>query len=439
MNMVGPRRLQIMAALVLLAEREARQVTRIAAPACTVQMVRVDTVRLSDGRLLSVDAQSLATDAGSVIGVGSHAHLWPAGAFRGAGPVDEGSTIGFVREADGTFYSVPSPLHGILIDSPRVVSAGNGAWHVVFAVVRPGASQNALSPDSAEIWYGRLSEMKWHDITRVATLSHAYVASTLSSNLVVAGGSLNIAFPFDQSVVRNSNAPGNQGLILVRRVGTHWSLDTLRTWAGPDNVRLLAAPSGTSVVAAIVQSSFVDHHTRTNTVFLARYDGRWSTPRSVAGDGLSPVIRAPAIAWLSDRRLFLSWATAPGFDYKNPRVEWSAGTIDSLDIPPHEIARGAGADDFDAVVLDSRHALWLTSAATQRNAVPVFVSRLDGAVEKLAPLALPLDNPKPWAIRLSDSEAMVITSRLAASSADLVVATWATTLRLTCEPTRGSQ
>src|SRR3954466_5605791 len=74
---------------------------------CVLRPGTSQPLRLSDGRYISLDAQSLATNGHSVMGLGSHTHVWRAGNTT---PNDRDRPIGFLLDARNTVRLVTSPL-----------------------------------------------------------------------------------------------------------------------------------------------------------------------------------------------------------------------------------------------------------------------------------------------------------------------------------------
>jgi hypothetical protein len=78
---------------------------------CTVTSEPARRLELSDGRIVSVDVQSVATSGGSVMAVGRHAYLFPRTANPLTSPTLLDSIIGVVIDGRGNTSLVSNPVH----------------------------------------------------------------------------------------------------------------------------------------------------------------------------------------------------------------------------------------------------------------------------------------------------------------------------------------
>jgi hypothetical protein len=404
---------------------------------CSLTVVRSDTVQLSDGRRISLDAQSMATDGQSIIAVGSHAHIWPPGARRGAGVVDEGSTIGFLRDSAGVFHIVPTPVLPpsvamVHIEYPRVApAAAGGGWHMIF-MVYSNRFEHAFPSDSAEIWYGRLDRSGWHDQQRLA-ITAGRLDPQGSSALIALGDDLYFAYPYDP-FTSSLWRPG--GMLLSRR-GGQWHSDTVCTENSPSSVGLIADSAGHGVIMSIVEQPRVNGHSLASSIFLARFDSMWTVPRYVAGDGITPVRGTPSAGLLGRNRVFLSWPSA-SLDGSGARLDWAVVRGDSTATPHTPIAHGAGVEDNVAVVLGEHRVVWIGRDGSSRARLRLLTSDADAEAEDLGTLPIAIDNPRPWSIALSPSTFSTVTSKLGVLPTDGMVATVVSQILIACDSrTRG--
>jgi hypothetical protein len=394
---------------------------------CTVNVSGPTQMVLEDGRTVSLDAESIGWHDGSLIVVGSHTHLFPRHATRDSLPVLEGSTIGVARDARGRLRPVPNPLAGRHVVYPRVASDRTGGWHILFVTTTTAAMAHPGSLDTATVWYGRFDGRRWNRVERISSVADASLATDLSSELVASDGLLSFAFSFGQS--NRSTEPAHQGLVLLQRRGGRWIADTLPTWDAPAYVRVAGGPKKRTLSIGVVQGYFEDGRAHASSLFFAQYDTVWHSLRRVAGDGRRPVT-APIIRVLG-QTLVASWVTETMGRADSTALE-SLALVDGEPVSePRVIARGAGAEDFEAISLDQQRILWLHRDGESRTQTKLLLGNA-GRVRELGTIAAPLDNPRPRAIATSSSSVFVVTSKLGTTPAEQFATTYLTQLRLGC-------
>lgn len=245
----------------------------------------------------------------------------------------------------------------------------------------------------------------------------------LSTMGVVAGS---FAYP-TEPVGRDSPRAGT---VVLRGNGSTWASDTVRGSNGPSSAELVSDPAQNRVIVAIVEQPRVNGRSLASAILLASYDGRWSTPRHMAGEGVDPVESKPSMGIVGRDRTFLSWQYYSG---AQARVEWTVIGTDS-NAPRHQpVATGAGVRDNVAVVLDTNRVVWIGRDGVTLERLRFSVGDTRTASRDLGTLPIPIHNPRPWSIRLSSSTFATVTSRLAVSPNDLVVATIVSRIQVNCK------
>lgn len=398
-----------------------------AADSCTVRVSTSAPLVLDDGTTVSLDAESLGWDSGTLFVVGSYTHLWPRGAARGSNPIKDGSAIGILRDSSGQVQAVPNPLRDRRILYPRVASAGPRGWHVIFSTVESGTRTGPGPLDSASLWYSRFDGERWAKIEQVAKVTNATLQAWRASDLIAFDDRLSFAFSFDGAPTQPTRGPGRSGVVLAQRRNGKWSADTLETPDAPAYVQLIAGREGARVKVGIVQSDVRIDRVLAPSLFLASHDSVWRPAVLFAGDGKIPVDR-PVFRTIGNRTI-AAWVRQSDV---NGGIRLALTTQDiSSDRPISQvIAEGPGVEDYEMIVLGSDHLMWLHRDGGSHTRTRVLLG--DGIVRDLGTIEIPLDNPRPRAVAISPSEMLVISSKLGATNRDVPAVTYVTQLRLNC-------
>jgi hypothetical protein len=253
----------------------------------------------------------------------------------------------------------------------------------------------------------------------------------MSSDLIATPDGLAFAYPFDRSFVLKSNAPGNQGLVLLQRRGTRWVEDTLRTWDGPQAVQLVA--EGDSGVRAVYAGEYwASGRSHGPVLFTARHDSsHWSAPRIVLDaaprDVSIPLLVAP---WTSGS--IVSWiTTARSLAFDPEDTEWGLVTSDGTVQRRGRIA-AAEAGNWPAVLrLDARRTVWFIRNGDSREELHVFMA-LDSTVHDLGIARVPLYNFVTHGATLPDGRMLLVTGGLGTAAADPPASSFLTTFTVRC-------
>lgn len=392
---------------------------------CHITVIRRVPLAFGDGRTVHVNAEAVAVDSSTLLITGSPAYIWRTGARADDWRDTTTSIIGVLTDASGRSHPLPSPRRGRAAYAPRAVSAGKRGWHFVFVDTDRAASRPAAISDSAELWYGRFDGSAWQDISRIGVVHHAKVDAALSSDLIAEGEQLTFAFAFDKSTATNSNARGNQGVVLVRGRPGRWRFDTLHTKRGPNYVQLARSPNDGVLHVSIVQPYFDDAHVpRASSLFLSTYDSAWHQPRHIAGDGERPLLD-PVIVPI-DTGLVLLWRarTVP------PRIEWAVVSGDTAEqVTATTVLEGSR--EFITVRLSSSMVLVLARDGASRDRIRAVIWR-DGARIDLGTVMVPNYSYDPRAVAISSSDVLFISSDLAKTEREPPARTFINRLRVTC-------
>jgi hypothetical protein len=384
---------------------------------------------------VTVDASSMVRNGDDVLIAGTPTYLWDADARAGDGPADARGAFGVIRDHRGRYAPVPGPPGVADAKHPRAVSAGAGGWHIVFVTGTKGAPGNLLAFDSAGIWYGRYDGRAWHQVTRVASARRAALLPGMSSDLVVTNAGLSIAYAFDHSMARNSNAPGNQGLVLLHGTGANWSADTLYTWEAPRAVQLAPDSSGTAV-AVYAQAYFERPRIHGPSLFTARFDTAWGSPRLALA--IPPLyVSEPMLSGHAGAGSRVAWQAAlPGTDSSS--LDWGVLGRDGGVRRMGHVAPAALGDRPAMVSLDATRTVWLVRDGRSRFSLRVFVSQ-DTTVQDLGAFPVPLDNFAIHGVILRDGTVLVATGGLGLTPADPPASSYLTAVAVSCAGARTSR
>jgi hypothetical protein len=204
---------------------------RAATEGCTVKAAPARRVELPDGRAVSTDVQSVAIAGGTIMAIGRYAYVFPRSTTPASLPVMRDSIIGFTINPGGSVSLVHTPMRSGPVLFPTV-GAGPGGFHLLFASGNDSAATGPAMQDSTAIWYASFANGRWTTPQRVVTLGRVNLDAEATSSLLVRHDTLSFAFPFSNGPIDADSG----GVILLRRQGERWFVDTLRAMATPIGV-----------------------------------------------------------------------------------------------------------------------------------------------------------------------------------------------------------
>jgi len=391
---------------------------------CSANAQRARRLELGDGRILSVDVQSLARSGESVMAVGRHAYVFPATAQSRTSPTLRDSIIGVVVDDRGKVALVSNPMLPRNVYYPRAAAGPNGSFHVLFATAADSIPAWPTPSDTASIWYARFENGMWSKPERAASVRGAPLQSEVASDLLERNGQLSFLFPFRD----DSNATTEGGVILLRRQTGRWSADTLRTYFMPAAVRAVHAPRGESI-AALLSLNGLSGDRNAEALFLARFDSRWGSPSRLAGNGVHPVA-VPILATLGNG-LVASWVSWRFMHSDSTSMGWlrvDAG--DRISLRP-VVDSGEATFPFEMIVVDDKYPLWLYHGSPFGSSAKLVMA-IDSTVVRLADVVLPFWNPRTRTIALTGTRFLVFTQKRATADNEPMAASYATVLEIRC-------
>jgi hypothetical protein len=400
----------------LVAVASPARVTAQASQACSVTAGTPRRVELADGRIVSVDVQSMAQSGGSILAIGRHAYVFPRTTTSVTSPVIRDSIIGFEidRMADLT---VPAPACLASGLFPKVSQDG---FHIVFATSSDSTASQTGKQDSATIWYalriagGRHRSASWCGLAAAGT----------TSELLEGAGTLSWAFVFADTWENESSG----GVVLLRRRRGAWSADTLRTPTTPGVVRLVHGASGDSVVAVFTREYQRGTTSILAQLYLATFTSRWSEASLIAGDGRRALTLPVLPGWAMG---FSFMDQLDSWQSETSRIEWLRIGRDGRFVDGPVIATGEKAYPFELIVMDDRHPIWLYHGVPFGTTVEL-ASATDTSVIQLGNIGAPFGDPKPETVAIDDSRVLAHTMRQGSAPDDPMVASWITTLEFRC-------
>jgi hypothetical protein len=394
------------------------------AAACSTSAERARRLELSDGRIVSVDVQSVAVSNGTVMAVGRHAYVFPRSANSRTSPGLQDTIIGVVIDGRGNVSPVHRPLRESRVFFPRVAAARDGSFHVLFATGIDTSDAAPIRADTASIWYARFANGAWTARERIAEVRGAALHPEYASDLVEQDGSLSFLFPFDDGRVFTSD----RGVILLRRRGRTWTADTLRTLLMPTAVRARHAPRDASLLVLLAQS-VSNGAPRAEKLYLARFDSTWTEPRWIAGDGVRPVT-LPIAANLGDG-VIASWVSWQPMVPRTSVVEWLRIHPGGRTSTGAAIDSGEATFPFEMIVVDDAYPLWLYRGEPYGMGLALAVAT-DTIVTRLGGLTIPFHNPRARAIALSPTRILLFTMKRAITDAEPMIASYSTVFEIRC-------
>jgi hypothetical protein len=390
------------------------------APACISVAEPSRRLELADGRIVSIDVQSVTRAGESVVAVGRYAYVFPRSASSTTSPALVDSIIGVRIDRGGagriTLLANPAAPRRVLYS--RAVAMPNGEVSVLYATHDPEGLR--AHTDTATLWLATLRHTSWGTPSRVAMARTATLDR--ASALIHRDGQLAFAYPFRDD--RRHDEDG--GLVLLRRRHGRWSVDTLRTETEPTSVSAVYDPvRGSIVVILAVAERFPPFLSQ--RLLIARFDTSWSVPVPIAGDGITPIVH-PTLA-VHNRGLAAAWLAWPGHDPRNGLLQWlqidATGRANLRSV----IDSGEATFPYEFTVLNDIP-LWLYHGEPF-GAVKLMMSR-DSTVARLPDVKAEFGNPSTRTIALSGTRLLVFTQQRARAETEPMAASFTTALEIRC-------
>jgi hypothetical protein len=393
--------------------------------ACSISAGTPRRVELPDGRIVSVDVQSIVRSNGSIYAIGRHAYVFPRITTPVTSPIMRDSIIGFEIEPGGAISLVPAPPLSRPVFFPKV-AAGPGGFHAVFATSGDSAGMQVGKQDTATIWYARYADRQWTVPERVTSVRRAYLQHELTSELLERNGTVSWSFTFADSW----DFVPSGGIALLQRRRGGWTVDTLATPTVPGLVRLVHATTGDSLLAVFTRN---DQRGTGPTIraqlYLTRFMSTWAEPRLIAGDGTRE-LTLPILATSGDD-IVVSWDNWIPWQPQSSRIEWLRIGRDGRLVNGPVIAAGEKTYPFEFIVMSEGHPFWLYHGDPLGSTVEVS-SATDVAVIPLGDIGVPFRNPRARTFALDRNRALMLTQAPGAAPNDPMAASWMTTLEFRC-------
>ena len=391
------------------------------AEACTVSAGPSRRLELLDGRVVSVDAKSVAASDGSIIALGPHAYTFPANASHTTSPLPGDPAVGALIEASGVVRLVPSPLRDRAVVFARAAAGPSGSFHVLFVTGIDSIDGGPAPDDSATIWYASFARGVWGTPQRITETRGAALNPEFTSNLLASDGSLAFVFPFV-----DHRSPGSSGgLIALQRRNGQWRSDTLRTYLRPPAVR---ATYGANDSLVVLFSQSV-RGAKAEDVYLARAARGWSAPQRIGGNGVRPVSDLALVTGLEG--IVASWSTWIWLDGASNVIEWSRIGATATQSPAAVVDSGVVTYPFELVTIAERYPLWLHQGEPYGSTV-TWVLAAGGDQLLRGRLTMPFHNSRPKAVNVSPDRTVVLTMKRGGQGAEPMIASWMTDLRIRC-------
>ena len=392
-----------------------------AAEACTVSAGPSRRLELSDGRIVSVDAKSVAASAGSIMALGPYVYTFPTKATPSTSPLAGDPMIGVSVDAGGVVRLIPSPLGDRPVVFARAAAGPAGSFHVLFVTGIDSVDGSPAPDDSATIWYAAFARGAWGAPSRVMETRGAALNPEFTSELLARGDSLDFVFPF----LDHRSAGSSGGLIALRRRNGRWATDTLRTYLRPPAARAKYATDGTPVIlfSQKVQGA------QAEDVYLAHAGHAWSTPRRIGGDGVRPISDLSVVT-LPDG-MVASWSKWQWMSAASNVIEWSRISPTGDQSAARMLDSGAVTYPFELVTVADQYALWLHQGEPYGSTVTWALTA--GAGRPLrGRLTIPFHNSRPKAVTVAPDRTVVLTMKRGVEGAEPMIASWMTDLRIRC-------
>ena len=392
-----------------------------APPSCAAKAEPSRRVELPDGRIVSIDVQSLARHRDTLMIVGRYVYVFAASSTPQSLPLVQDSIIGVLIEPDGKTSLVPSPLRSTRVLFPKV-AAGDDGFHAVFAT-SSDTSHLSIVQDSAIIWYARYSDGAWSTPQRVIGARRVRLNQELTSALLEQGGVVSFAIAFADSL----DDSGGGGVVMLQRRNGTWSADTLRTQGKPVAVRIAGGASDGPLKALTVLLD-ASSDTAQSQLLLSTFAQGWHDARVIAASSRS--VQAPALGALGNGYV-ASWSAWDFPDVGSSTIEWVRASRDERVVKGRAIARGEPAFQFEMMVMANAHPIWLYHGVPFRSSVAV-ASATDSIPMSLGSVAAPFENPRPMSIPIDDTRLLTFTMKAGTSPDEPPGASYATVLEIRC-------
>ena len=389
--------------------------------ACTVRAGSSRRLELPDGRIVSVDAKSVAASGGSIMALGPYVYTFPAGATPRTSPLPGVPLLGVLIDTNGDVRLVPSPLRDRAVVFARAAAGPAGSFHVLFVTGIDSIDGTPAPDDSATIWYAHFAGGSWGTPQHVTETRGAALNPEFTSDLLARDGSLAFVFPF----VDTHRAGTSGGLVALRHRNGRWSSDTLRTYQRPPAAR---ANSGLSDTLVVLFSQNV-RGSSGEFVYVSRIADGWAAPERIGGDGTRAVSDL-ALAAIRDG-MVASWSTWKWLNAESNVIEWSRLGLTSALSASAALDSGALTYPFEMVTVGGRYPLWLHQGEPHGSAVTWALAAGNDHLSR-GHLTIPFHNSRPKAVTVSPDRTVVLTMKRGAVGAEPMIASWMTDLRIRC-------
>lgn len=389
------------------------------AAACTTIADPSRRMELPDGRIVSIDVQSVARAGTSILAVGRYAYVFPRSANSRTSPGMVDSILGVLIDGDGRVTLVSNPATPRTILYARAVAGPDGDFTVLYATSAPEGLQ--AHTDTATLWLAPLRDGTWGVPSRVTSVRTASLDR--ASALLQKGVELAFIYPFRDD--RRHDEDG--GAVLVRQRHGTWTLDTLRTEREPTSISAAYDPVRESIVVVLPVADR-QPPLLAQRLIIARFDSSWSEPEAIAGDGLTPVVH-PAVS-VQGRGIVTAWLTWPSHDPTRGRLQWLQ--FDAMGRPHVRAAIDSGEATFPfELALVNATPLWLYHGEPFGTAVRLRMAQ-DSTITRLNDVRAEFWNPSTKTIALSGSRLLVFTQRRAQTGTEPMAASFTTAIEIRC-------
>lgn len=393
----------------------------VPAAACTTIAEPSRRLELADGRIVSIDVQSVARAGESVLAVGRYAYVFPRNATSTTSPELVDSIMGVLIDRGGTgrIRLLANPAAPRTVLYQRAVAMPNGEFKVLYAT-HASVGLRAHT-DTATLWLATVRNGSWSTPSRVAEVRTATLDR--ASALIQHDGELAFVYPFRDD--RRHDEDG--GAVLLRHRRGRWTSDTLRTETEPTSVSAVYDPARGSIVIVLAAADRVPPYLA-QRLLIARFDSSWSVPVVIAGDGITPVAQ-PLLA-VQDRGFAAAWLAWPGREPGNRSLHWMHIDAMGRAHPRSVIDTGEVTFPFEFMVVNASP-LWLYHGQPFGTTVKLMMSR-DSAVVRLPDVKAEFGNPSTRTIALSGTRLLVFTQRRARVETEPMAASFTTALEIRC-------
>ena len=386
---------------------------------CSVAAEPARRIELPDGRIVSVDVQSVARRGDTTIAIGRHGYVFARPTTPSSLPLMRDSVIGFAIGPDKDASLVMTPLRSKQVFFPTV-GAGADGFHVVFATSSDSAEIRPGMQDSSTIWYARYAGGRWTTPERVLTTGRVFLDPESTSSVLIRGDALSFAFPFADGPIDAERG----GIILLRRRNGAWSADTLRTTDVPMAVRAQYGNDESLTVVFTLRASA----TGLGQVAFARFSSTWSDWHAIAE---REVGITPPMLLASEGGFIASWNAVNLSQLEGSTIEWVRLGSDGAVAQRPAVAFGENTYPFELVVLENRNPVWLYHGTPFGTSVAVTSASALGAVS-LGTIDVPFANPRARSIALDGKRLMAFTMKQGTAPDEPVIASYVTVIEFRC-------